>query len=253
MLPPFVWIALAVCAAAAPPDGKPHTRTLSIGGVGREPKFTLDISSPGRIGTIVVKDESGAELQTLTCDLFRDWGPKIAVTPEMAAGIIDYHGEQFVSSVKATDLDFDGLPDILAVRDFSMKTYNYCVWLFAPDRGRFIQDPLTRQMEGLVNLSVDTERRQIASYTIGPTFPMRDEYRIDDRSVFGNGNAYWRLLPVRACLLDTGEKAGADRTATAVRYVDGQAVVQRRTVSASCEDVCGESCPAVPAKKAERR
>jgi hypothetical protein len=251
-LPFFVWIAtLAAGAAAAPSDSGLHSRTLSVGGVGQEPKFTLDISAADRIGEIVVKNDAGAEVQTLTCDLFRDWGPQIAVTPDMTAGIIDYHGEQFVSSVKAADLDFDGLPDIQAVRDFTAKSYNYCVWLFDSNRHMFMEDALSRQMEDLVNLGVDTEHGQILSYTIGPTFPSRDEHRIDSRT--GSWNRERRLLPVRSCVLDTGAAAEADRVATVTRYVDGQSVVQRLTVSHDCEDVCADGCRTVPAKNGERR
>jgi hypothetical protein len=236
---------------AAPLDGQPHTRTLSIGGAGRQPKLTLDISAAGRIGTVVVKDQAGAKVQTLTCEFFREWGTEIGVDPETTARVLDYHAESFVSGLKVTDLDFDGLPDILAARDFGAKWVRYCVWLFDPNQGRFIQDALSHQMEDLVNLTVDAARRQILAFTIGPMYPMRDEYRIDGRAVVRS--AQRRLLPVRSCELDTGQAEGATRTASVVTYAEGHETVQRRTVPYTCNDVCGDGCPTVPAQKAEHR
>jgi hypothetical protein len=250
-LPFFILIAaFATYAVAAPPDAKPHSRTLSIGGGVRQPKFTLDISAAGRIGTIAVRDTAGATIQTLTCNLFRDWGPEIAVDPATTARVLDYHDESFVSGLKTPDLDFDGLPDILAIRDFGGKWATYCVWLFDSNQGKFVQDQLSRQMEDLENLAVDAQRRQIVASTIGPMRPMRDEYRIDDRLPI---HAPRRLLPVRSCELDTGQAEGAARVVTMVRFVEGRSVVQHRTVSGDCNDVCGDGCLTVSAKNAERR
>jgi hypothetical protein len=213
----------------------------------RQAKFTLDISAAGRIGTVVVNTDAGAKVQTLTCDLFRDWGAPIGVDQATTESVFNYHDKSFVSGLKTTDLDFDGMPDILAPRDFGAKWVTYCVWHFDPNQGRFIQDALSRQMEDLVNLTVDAERRQIVTFTIGPIDPMRDEYRIDSRSV--NQYAQRRLLAVRSCVLDTGRAAGAARTASVVTYLNGQEVVQRRTVSADCNDVCGDGCPSVSGKR----
>jgi hypothetical protein len=52
--------AIAAFAAMAQPASKPLSRTLSIGGVGQEPKFTLDISAEGQFGTVVVSDGHGS-------------------------------------------------------------------------------------------------------------------------------------------------------------------------------------------------
>lgn len=220
-----------------------------MGGVGKEPKFTLDISAAGRMGTVVVKNLAGAKVQTLTCDLFRDWGDEIGVDQTTTERVLDYHAERFVSDLQPTDLDIDGLPDILAIRDGGAKWVTYCVWLFDPSQGKFVQDALSRQMEEFANLTVDVGRRQISTFTIGPTDPVRDEYRIDTRPVIRP--AWRRLLPVRSCLLDTGRTEGADRIASVATYANGREVVRRRKVSASCNDTCGDGCPTVPAKKAE--
>jgi hypothetical protein len=248
----LVWVFICVAgapSAAAPADGKPHTKTIKIGGVGEEPTFILDISAKGRIGMIVVKDSAGTKVQTLTCDLFRDWGvdAEIGVNAETTANVIDYHAERFVSGVTAKDLDFDGLPDIQALRDFGAKFAEYCVWLYAPNQGRFEGNQLSHQMEDLINLTADAKDRQVVSYTIGPVSPSRDEYRIDDRAVVLGSR---RLLPIRSCMLDTGATAEAIRTANVVTYVKGQGVIQSRLVSANCNDVCGDGCPTVSAKTA---
>ncbi len=249
---PLIWALIAIQTApvaAAPPDGKPHVRTLKIGGVGAEPKFSLDISAKGRIGTVVVNDSAGAKVQTLTCDLFRDWGvdAEIGVNAEITANVIAAHAEYFVSGVTAKDLDFDGLPDIQAVRDFGAKFAEYCVWLYAPNQCRFEGNQLSHQMEDLINLAADAKRRRVISFNIGPMSPSRDEYRIDDRAVVLGSR---RLLPVRSCVLDTGATAEAIRTATIVTYVKGQSVVQTRLVPANSNDVCGDGCPTASAKTA---
>jgi hypothetical protein len=163
----------------------------------------------------------------------------------MTARILDLHAETFVSGSKALDLDFDGLPDILATRDFGAKWATYCVWLFDPNQGRFIQNPLSRQMEDLENLTVDDKRQQIVAFTIGPTYPNRDEYRIDRRSAI---HAQRRLLAVRSCELDTAQTEGAARTVSVVTYTASREIVQRRTVSADRNDACGDGCSTMPAK-----
>jgi hypothetical protein len=162
----------------------------------------------------------------------------------MTTRILDSHTETFVSGLRATDLDFDGLLDILATRDFGAKWATYCVWLFDPNQGRFIQNSLSRQMEDLEN-TVDEERHQIVAFTIGPTYPNRDEYRIDRRSAI---HAQLRLLAMRSCELDTAQTEGAARRVSMVTYPASREVVQRRTVSADCNDACGDGCPTIPAK-----
>ena len=62
--------ALAAFVAAAPPESKIHARTLSMGGVGKEPKFTLDITAAGRMGTVVVKNLAGAKYKRLPAIFF---------------------------------------------------------------------------------------------------------------------------------------------------------------------------------------
>lgn len=195
-LPILILIAsLALSAAAAPPEGKLYSRTLSIAGSARQPKFSLDISAARRIGKVVVNNPAGAKIQTLTCDLFRDWGPKIAVDADMTTRILDSHAGTFVSGLQATDLDFDGLPDILATRDFGAKWATYCVWLFDPNQGRFIQNPLSRQMEDLENLTVDDERHQIVAFTIGPTYPIGTNTALTAAPRFMPSDDCWPCVP----------------------------------------------------------
>jgi hypothetical protein len=73
------------------------------------------------MGTIVVNRESGLNLQTLSCELFRNWGSEIGVDAATTARVIEYHAERFISGVKTVDVDFDGLPDIPGPRDFGAK------------------------------------------------------------------------------------------------------------------------------------
>ena len=243
---PLLWVLMAALSSnAGQLSTKKHLRTLSLGG-GRQPKFSLDVSAAGRTGMVSVRTEGGARVQTLTCDLFRDWGSTIAVNDDLTARVLDYHAEVFVSELKITDVDFDGLSDILAPRDFGAKWRKYCVWLFSPAQGKFIRDPLSQQMEDLVNLTVDGKQHQIVSFTIGPVNPTRSEYRIETRSEINGSRA---LSRVRWCELDTGATEGAVRIATTVRYLNGRETTQHRIVSADCNDVCGDLCPTVPRRK----
>ena len=214
-LPILILIAsLALSAAAAPPEGKLYSRTLSIGGSARQPKFSLDISAAGRIGKVVVNNPAGAKIQTLTCDLFRDWGPKIA----------GHTGDpRFWREV--------GYLLRLAIR---------------PESGQVHPKFAEPSNGGLGEPHVDEERHQIVAFTIGPTYPNRDEYRIDRSSAI---HAQRRLLAVRSCELDTAQTEGAARPVSVVTYAASREVVQRRTVSADCNDACGAGCPTYPRKE----
>ena len=233
---------MALNTVAAQQAGHLPRRTISIGGVGNEPRFNLEISeaaddqSSGRagIGTIVVRNQAGAKVQTLTCDLSEE------------PAIDRNDPRDFVLSAESIDLDFDGLPDIRAVRAYTMKTQLYCIWLFDPEgRGGFIQDALSHQLTDLENLTVDSQRHLILSRTIGPTEPQVDEYRIDTHAAFG-GHYYTnrRLLPVRSCMLTDMTSLDTPWTAIVVSYVNGQEVVKRQKVSSECNDPCADGCAA---------
>lgn len=98
----------------------------------------------------------------------------------------------------------------------------------------------SRQMEDLENLTVDTERRRIISFTIGPANPTRDEYRIDTHAVIRDGPR--RLLPVRSCELNTGRTEEAVSVPSVVTYADGRDFVKGRTVGADCDDPYEYGC-----------
>lgn len=242
--------------------------TVSIGGLGGKPKFTLDVSARGRFGTIVVKDDAEIQVQVLTCD-FYPW-LDAGIDPDDNLGLRDYVGEHFVSGFEIRDLDFDGLPDIMAPREFSGARVSgggasgaaakYCVWLFNPNLGKFSQDRLSHQMQDLENLTVDVKDRQIVSSTTGSVMT-RAEYTIGDRAcselaklddAFScSGSNLRQLIPVRSCLLYT-KPAEELATAITVSYVDGEEAVMRRTISAPCNDACGGGCPSVPREPARR-
>jgi hypothetical protein len=188
-----------------------------------------------------VKDKAGARLQTLTCDLFREYGPQIGSDVDF-----DFPDGLFVSELEARDLDFDGLPDIMALRDYTAQTRKYCVWLFDPHQGRFIQDALSREMEDLVNLSVDAQRHQIVAFTTSNSFVSQDEYRIA-----GSATGPRRLQRMRWCQLHNGP---TEPWTWEVRtYVDGREVIERRLVSHDCDSQCGDGCPIVPEKGASHQ
>lgn len=246
LIPCLTLLTALTVSAMAQTENLPLSRTLSIGGVGKEPKYTLRVSFSGRYGLIDVIDADGDKQQTLTCDLFRDYGPEvnIGVDPKSSQEIVEFHGRMFVSGVEAMDVDFDGLPDILAVRDFSAKTRSYCIWLYA-GQWNFMQEPLSHQMEELENLAVDPARRLVMAHTIGPVNPTQDEYRI-------SSSAPWRrLLPLRSCMMSSNAKL--ETTIRVITYSEGQETVHEHAVSSDCTDICGDACPnasASPAKPA---
>jgi hypothetical protein len=77
------------------------------------------------------------------------------------------------------DVDFDGHPDLLVVRDFGAKWARYDVWLFDLRSEGFVTTPLARDLSRLDNLTVDPARRRLYAYSIGPADPSQSVYRIE--------------------------------------------------------------------------
>jgi len=73
------------------------------------------------------------------------------------------------------------------------------VWFFDTKTNMFVTDYLAEQMELLYNLKADPKRRLIMAYSIGPTNPLMDEYRIEKPA---DNRPYWpRLIPVDSCFV----------------------------------------------------
>jgi len=84
-------------------------RPIRIASAGGEPAFVLRISAEGRTGVVSVRDEQGAELQSLTCALLRD---NTAPTDEELGAL----REQFVTQFEVKDFDFDHHADLAGIR-----------------------------------------------------------------------------------------------------------------------------------------
>jgi hypothetical protein len=205
----------AIHASYSRDSREASARTLQVG------SYDLRISAQGRSGLIEVRDKSTAALvQTLSCPLLRG-------IPNPSKPEIEGVGEQFVGHFQAEDLNFDGMPDLKGPREFGAKWARYCVWLFDPKTHRFENDFLAEQMELLYNLTADSKRRLIVSYSVGPVDPMQDEYRIEGLS---KERPYWpRLVAVRSCSIETGP-LGKTPKAAITRYDRGRSVVVRHNV-----------------------
>jgi hypothetical protein len=116
------------------------------------------------------------------------------------------------------------------------------VWLFDPQQQLFVKDRLAEEMELLSNLEADPKTHRIAAYSIGPTDPLRDEYRVE---MPHEGRPYWsRLIPVQSCFLKTGSQP-SDRMAILTEYQGGRSIVRRRPMPPEIEATCGNLCDCV--------
>jgi len=225
----------AFCQAASQPEA---ARTLHITGKGEQPNYNLRIWASGREGRVEVRNDSGSLVETLTCPLLQGY---LRVTDPAIQAV----AEQFVKNFKTQDLDFDGYLDLKGPREFGASWARYCVWLFDPESHMFRSskaDSLAEQLELLYNLEANQKHRRIISYSIGPTYPIWDEYRVEG---VGKDRPYWsRLIPVQSCLIETPPD-GKPATAVVTRYEQGDPVVGRHLLRADDKrglpEVCGPS------------
>jgi hypothetical protein len=220
-------------------DGKPrlqerqsavNQRTLTFKAAPGQPAYSIHIFTRESQGVVKITDGSGSLVQLLTCPL--DQSETEAVS------------EQFVARFAAEDLDLDGYLDLRGTRSFGAKWQRDCIWLFDPQAHNFYQDTLSEQMEHLSNLTVDQKRHRIVSYSIGPTNPLWDEYRIERA---GKDRPYWpRLIPLESCFIDTGgasvETVPRDKfTMVVTRYEKERPIAERHPITA--EDKPGPDAP----------
>jgi len=99
------------------------------------------------------------------------------------------------SSIRIVDVDFDGHPDLVVLRELGAKSSRTPersegavanegqrasdVYLFEPRTHRFSDaSPLARELGRLPNLGVDAGHRHVTSYDIGPNRPSREVYDV---------------------------------------------------------------------------
>jgi len=231
------WFALAVALFAVcqqSRDGKP--REMKVPNVAGESGLMVGISAVGRQGIVSVRNESGAQVQTLACPLLRD---HVEATRQELAAV----GEQFVTGFEATDLDSDGYPDLAGIREFGAKWARYCVWLYDPSQHIFVKNFLAEQMELLTNLTA-SDGGTVSSSQVGPTNPWQAVYGI----VGAKGSRPERqLAPLFSCLLETTLNGDKPSVVTTTRYRGGQTIVQRQDVSKmSMNDALSQCSSAQP-------
>ncbi|HXJ94904.1 MAG TPA: hypothetical protein VMT20_18835 [Terriglobia bacterium] len=223
--------------APAPQEVSPEAgRTISIAARQGRPSFSLRISASGAQGRVEVRGASGAQVQSLTCSLLRDEAQPTA--PELEAV-----RQEFVLNFKSEDLNFDGYADLKGPREFGAKWARYCVWLFDTKTNMFVTDYLAEQMELLDNLEADPKRRLIVAYSMGPTDPLMDEYRIEEPA---DNRPYWpRLIPVDSCFVANTSPGVA--TAFLTQYDQGKPVIKHRALDPQSNCLGGCDCvrPAV--------
>jgi hypothetical protein len=207
-----------------------NERTLTFHAGPGQPTCSIHVSTRESQGIVKIMDGSGSLVQLLTCPLGRSETEAVS--------------QQFVARFAAEDVDLDGYLDLRGTRSFGAKWERDCVWLFDPQAHNFYQDSLSGQMEHLSNLTVDQKRQRIVSYSIGPTNPLWDEYRIERT---GKDRPYWpRLIPVESCFIDTGRASLESEprgkfTMVITRYEKDRSVVERHPMTA--EDKPGPDAP----------
>jgi hypothetical protein len=227
-IPNLVFVSALLCglpSTAAKPnvsqsETRENVRKLTFKAAPAQPEYTLHIAASGAQGIVKVIDAAGTLQQTLTCPL----------DPSQ----VEAASRQFIERFTAEDLDLDRYLDLRGTRSFGAKWNRDCVWLYDPQNHTFYQDLLSQHMEALSNLTVDTKRQRIVSYSIGPVNPLWDEYRIERT---GKNRPYWaRLIPVKSCFIDTdgaGTESGSPNKFTLVitRYENGRSVVERHAMT----------------------
>jgi len=198
-------------------SGANKQREMKVPSVAGEPRLILGISAMGRQGIVSVRNEAGAQVQSLPCPLLRD---HVEATPQELATV----GEQFVTQFEETDLDSDGHPDLAGIREFGAKWAKYCVWLYDPSQHIFVKNFLAEQMELLTNLT-SSDDGTVSSSQMGPANPWQAVYRI----VGATGSRPERqLAPLFSCLLETTPTGDKPSAVVTTRYDGGEAVVQRK-------------------------
>jgi hypothetical protein len=192
-------------------------RTMKVGGAAGQPVFVLQLSAEGRWGKVQVRDEQGAEAQSLTCALLRD-----TVAPQGPE--LEAVREQFVEQFEARDLNFDGNADLMGVREFGANWGRYCVWLYDPGQKNFARNFLAEQMELLSNLTATKDHR-IATSSLGPTNPWHAVYRIAGAE---GSRPPSQLVPVYSCVVETTADGERPTSIVSTRFEDGQTIVERR-------------------------
>jgi hypothetical protein len=189
---------------------------MKVPSVAGEPALVFKISAVGRRGIMSVRNEGGAEVQSLECPLLRDG---VAATQQELAAV----REQFVRQFVVMDLDSDGHPDLAGIREFGAKWARYCVWLYDPNQHIFVKNFLAEQMELLTNLT-SLEGGLVSSSHMGPTNPWQAVYRIVGAQA---SRPERQLVPVFSCLLETTPDGDKPTAVVMTRYDGGQAVAQR--------------------------
>jgi len=216
----LVWILIAVTPFSVCQDSRGKPREMKIPIVAGEPGLIVGISAVERQGIVSVRNQSGAEVQSLACSLLRD---RVEVTQEELAAV----GQQFVNQFEVTDLDSDGYPDLAGIREFGAKWARYCVWLYDPTQHIFIKNLLAEQMELLTNLT-SSDGGEVFSSQMGPTNPWQAVYRIVGAK---DSRPERQLVLLFSCLLETTLSGDKPRAVVMTRYSGGQAMVQRQDAS----------------------
>lgn len=81
--------------------------------------------------------------------------------------------ERILQTFEVVDLDFDGYPDVRVVREWGAKWQTFHVWRYDPRLRRHVYDA---RLSRLPNLTIDLNRRELVSFTIGPSDPSCDRY-----------------------------------------------------------------------------
>ncbi len=150
------------------PNAPPPAVTMGLGVTCR---FSLDVVPPidGELPlTVIARCESEG----------------VVAAPQRIALVSEASVEMVQAASFLADVDFDGVLDLVILREFGAKWGRYDVRRFDVATHAFVENALTRALGELPNLTVDAPGRRLLAYDIGPAAPFEQLYRVDgDRLV----------------------------------------------------------------------
>lgn len=144
------------------------------------PLLAAQLASPSLVrevrgGGLVVRAAARAQGDALDAEIDVR-GP--GISQRIRLGRREMSAQRLLSSVRILDVNFDGHPDVVVLREWGAKWASLEVFLYDPATRRFSSgSPLARALSGLSN--ADFGHHAITTHDIGPSNPSSVTYVIE--------------------------------------------------------------------------